>query len=92
MSHSQCSTQLESYFVSTIFTFCLLVASCKRMILFISFSRTCLVYRCGGTTLDVSVVDVRGGMYGVKCSLHRKMGGDKFTELISNFLADEFQK
>lgn len=54
-------------------------------------SLTCLVYRCGGTTLDVSVVDVRGGMYGVKCSLHRKMGGDKFTELISNFLADEFQ-
>merc|ERR1712071_624675 len=49
------------------------------------------VYRCGGTTLDVSIVDVRGGMYHVICSEHRKLGGDKFTALIANFLADEFQ-
>lgn len=53
---------------------------------------TCMVYRCGGTTLDVSIVDVRGGMYSVKCFEHRKLGGDKFTALIADFLADEFQK
>ena len=51
-----------------------------------------MVYRCGGTTLDVSIVDVRGGMYHVICSEHRKLGGDKFTALIANFLADEFQQ
>nr|WHV00579.1 Hsp70-14 [Daphnia magna] len=51
----------------------------------------CLVYRCGGATLDVSVVNVRGGMYSVVSSLHRKQGGDKFTALVANYLADEFQ-
>lgn len=51
-----------------------------------------MVYRCGGTTLDVSIVIVRGGMYKVVCSVHRKQGGDRFTALVSNFLADEFQK
>jgi len=52
---------------------------------------TCMVYRCGGSTLDVSIVNIRGGMYHVICSEHRKLGGDKFTTLIANFLADEFQ-
>jgi len=52
---------------------------------------TCMVYRCGGSTLDVSIVNVRGGMYNVICSEHRKLGGEKFTALIANFLADEFQ-
>ena len=51
-----------------------------------------MVYRCGGTTLDVSIVLVRGGMYKVLCSVHRKQGGDRFTALVSNFLAEEFQK
>lgn len=50
------------------------------------------MYRCGGATLDVSVVSVRGGMYSVVSSLHRKQGGDKFTALVANYLADEFQK
>jgi len=51
-----------------------------------------MVYRCGGATLDVSIVIVRGGMYKVVCSVHRKQGGDRFTALVSNFLANEFQK
>ena len=51
-----------------------------------------MVYRCGGATLDVSIVIVRGGMYKVMCSVHRKQGGDRFTALVSNFLANEFQK
>jgi molecular chaperone DnaK (HSP70) len=55
-------------------------------------SRTCLIYRCGGSTLDVSIVEVRGGMYSVKSAVHRKIGGDKFTQVVANFLADEFQK
>ena len=49
-----------------------------------------MVYRCGGTTLDVSIVLVRGGMYKVLCSVHMKQEGDRFTALLSNSLADEF--
>ena len=65
---------------------------CKHFLIKSSFRRCCLVYRCGGATLDVSVVNARGGMYSVVSSLHRKQGGDKFTALVANYLADEFQK
>ena len=41
--------------------------------------------------MDVSIFDVRGGMYNLISSVHRKLGGDKFTKSVANFLADEFQ-
>lgn len=56
-------------------------------------SRTVLVYRLGGTTLDVTVLAVNGGMYRVVATEHdTALGGIKFDELLSQHLAAEFQR
>jgi len=54
----------------------------------------CLVYRCGGHTLTVSVVQVSGGMIRVlKCNQYTQgTGGDKVTAVLADFLAAEFQR
>ncbi|XP_020606283.1 heat shock 70 kDa protein 14-B-like [Orbicella faveolata] len=55
--------------------------------------RTVLVYRLGGTTLDVTVLAVNGGMYRVVSTEHdTTLGGIKFDELLSQHLAAEFQR
>ena len=55
--------------------------------------RTVLVYRLGGTTLDVTVLAVSGGMYRVVATEHdTTLGGLKFDELLSQHLAAEFQR
>jgi len=55
--------------------------------------RTVLVYRLGGTTLDVTVLAVNGGMYRVVAAEHdTTLGGIKFDELLSQHLAAEFQR
>ena len=55
--------------------------------------RTVLVYRLGGTTLDVTVLAVSGGMYRVVATEHdTTLGGIKFDELLSQHLAAEFQR
>ncbi|KAJ8877843.1 hypothetical protein PR048_022302 [Dryococelus australis] len=51
----------------------------------------CLVYRVGGTSLDVSVVQVNSGMYTALGTLHKpRLGGDNFTKLLADYLAAEF--
>ena len=51
------------------------------------------MYRLGGTTLDVTVLAVNGGMYRVVATEHdTALGGIKFDELLSQHLAAEFQR
>ena len=55
-------------------------------------SFNCLIYRCGGTSLDCSVVRVNSGMFSVLASHHERIGGDKLTEVLAKFLAEEFKR
>lgn len=50
------------------------------------------VYRCGGSTLDCSVVHVNAGMFSILGTHHVRIGGDKLTECLAGFLAEEFQR
>ena len=60
--------------------------------LFFSF-RTVLVYRFGGTSLDVTVIAVSGGMYRVVATeSDASLGGIKLDELLAQHLAAEFQR
>ncbi|KAK7862662.1 hypothetical protein R5R35_009235 [Gryllus longicercus] len=53
----------------------------------------CLVYRVGGATLDVSIVEERSGMYSVRQSTHLPdLGGDRFTTMLAEYLAEEYRK
>ncbi|XP_047103791.1 heat shock 70 kDa protein 14-like [Schistocerca piceifrons] len=53
----------------------------------------CLVYRLGGATMDVTVVLCCAGMYTVKGHVYKaNFGGDKFTEILANFLAEVFHQ
>ncbi|KAJ7383631.1 Heat shock 70 kDa protein 14 [Desmophyllum pertusum] len=55
--------------------------------------RTVLVYRLGGTTLDVTIVAVNGGMYRIVATENdTTLGGVKFDELLAQHLAAEFQR
>ena len=57
------------------------------------FSRTVVVYRLGGTSLDVTVLVVSGGMYRVVAAEHdTSIGGIKFDKLLAQHLAGEFQR
>lgn len=52
-----------------------------------------MIYRVGGVSTDVSVVQVLGGMYFLSESLHKSsLGGDFFTELLLGYLLKEFQR
>ncbi|PSN38263.1 Heat shock 70 kDa protein 14 [Blattella germanica] len=53
----------------------------------------CLVYRLGGETLDVSVLQVCAGMYTITSSIHKSnLGGSKFTNILADYLAGEFRQ
>jgi len=53
----------------------------------------CVVYRCGGNTLSVSVVQIVGGIMSVvKCSNYAATGGDQITAVLADYLAMEFQR
>uniref|UniRef100_A0A2L2Y747 Heat shock protein 14 n=1 Tax=Parasteatoda tepidariorum TaxID=114398 RepID=A0A2L2Y747_PARTP len=53
----------------------------------------CLIYRLGGTSLDVTVLDVNNGMYSVISSISRKtLGGNLITNAIVDFCANEFKR
>lgn len=52
-----------------------------------------LVYRLGGTSCDVTVIAVNGGMYRVVAVENdSSLGGIKFDELLAQHLASEFKK
>jgi len=52
----------------------------------------CVVYRCGGNTLSVSVIQINGGMISVVKCLNMNTGGDQITAVLADFLAAEFQR
>lgn len=53
----------------------------------------CLVYRMGGTSVDVSVIHVIGGMYNiVSCVQRSSFGGGSFTDSLVDFCIQEFQR
>ena len=49
-------------------------------------------YRCGGSTLTASVAFVNGGMISIVDNVTRDEGGDNITSILSDYLADEFQR
>ncbi|KAJ9577007.1 hypothetical protein L9F63_006444 [Diploptera punctata] len=52
----------------------------------------CLVYRLGGESLDVTVIQVSSGMFTVCGSVHKSnLGGNKFTNILADYLAGEFR-
>jgi molecular chaperone DnaK (HSP70) len=52
----------------------------------------CLVYRLGGETLDVTVVQVNAGMYTISGTVHKSnLGGNKLTRILADYLAGEFR-
>ncbi|XP_021923589.1 heat shock 70 kDa protein 14-like isoform X2 [Zootermopsis nevadensis] len=52
----------------------------------------CLVYRLGGETLDVTVVQVSAGMYTISGTVHKSnLGGNTFTRILADYLAGEFR-
>ena len=56
-------------------------------------SRMVVVYRLGGTSLDVTVLAISGGMYRVVATDNDKyIGGVKFDKLLAQHLAAEFQR
>ena len=56
-------------------------------------SRMIVVYRLGGTSLDVTVLAVSGGMYRVVATDNdTSIGGVKFDKLLAQHLAAEFQR
>lgn len=59
----------------------------------IANTKTTLVYQLGGNSVEVSLVTLNNGLYRVIDSRHLKnVGGDKFTDLIVDILADEFKR
>ena len=58
-----------------------------------SFDSSVLVYRLGGTSLDVSVVSVSNGMYQILATQHvDTIGGRHFTDLLVKHFMSEFDK
>ncbi|XP_055509472.1 heat shock 70 kDa protein 14 [Leucoraja erinacea] len=52
-----------------------------------------LVYKLGGSSLSVAVVEVNSGMYKVLAShADDSIGGECFTEALAQYLASEFQR
>lgn len=52
----------------------------------------CLIYRCGGSTLTASVAFVNGGMISIVDNVTGDEGGDNITTILSDYLAEEFQR
>ena len=60
--------------------------------MFSAFSQV-MVFRLGGISTEASVVKVQNGMYRiVASSTDHSFGGDRFTEELVTFLAQEFQR
>ncbi|XP_028305732.1 heat shock 70 kDa protein 14 [Gouania willdenowi] len=52
-----------------------------------------LVYKLGGASLSVSVLQVNGGMFRVLSSnTDHSVGGESFTEALAHFLSSEFKR
>lgn len=52
-----------------------------------------LVYKLGGTSLSVTVLEVNGGMFRVLDTLtDHSIGGEKITEVLAQHLAAEFKR
>lgn len=52
-----------------------------------------LVYKLGGSSLSITVLQVNGGMFQVVNShTDLSMGGESFTEALADFLAAEFER
>ncbi|KAM6216206.1 heat shock 70 kDa protein 14 [Rhynchocyon petersi] len=52
-----------------------------------------LVFKLGGTSLSISVMEVNSGMYRVlSTNTNGNIGGAHFTETLANYLASEFQR
>ena len=52
-----------------------------------------MVFRLGGISTEASVVKVQNGMYRiVESNTDHSFGGDGFTEVLVNFLAQDFQR
>ena len=52
-----------------------------------------LVYRLGGTSFDVTVIAINGGMYRVVAVENEaSLSGVKFDELLAQHLASEFKR
>ncbi|XP_071494687.1 heat shock 70 kDa protein 14-like [Diadema antillarum] len=52
-----------------------------------------LVYRLGGSTVSVSVVNVTNGLYRIEASkTHHECGGDDITSALSNLCVQEFKR
>ena len=52
-----------------------------------------VVFRLGGISAEASIVKVQNGMYRIMASnTDHSFGGDRFTEELVVFLAQEFQR
>jgi len=52
----------------------------------------CIIYRCGGSSLTASVAVVNSGMISIVESVTKDEGGDNITNILSDYLADEFKR
>ncbi|GBM09737.1 Heat shock protein 14 [Araneus ventricosus] len=56
-------------------------------------SSKCLIFRMGGTSLNVTILQVSNGMYSALSSVQKKnFGGHQVTNCIVNYCASEFQR
>lgn len=59
----------------------------------VSFSGSVLVFRLGGVSAEVSVVNVHNGMYRISTSVtDSALGGDLFTDELMKYLITEFKR
>ena len=61
--------------------------------IFLFECRSVLVFRLGGISAEVSVVNVHNGMYKISTSVtDSTLGGDLFTDELVKFLALEYKR
>ena len=53
---------------------------------------TCLIFRCGGTSLSVSVARITSGFVTILGTVNKRVGGEDFTKCLADFLAGEFRR
>lgn len=80
-----CTCIISLYSIGAVVSLCLLLG-------LISFSNV-LVYRLGGDSTDVSIVHLQGGLYRILGNTSsRDVAGSKFTNVLADYLAQEFFK
>lgn len=63
------------------------------ILLFFFFGSNVLVYKLGGTSLSITVIEVNSGIYRVLATnTDDSIGGVCFTEALAQHLASEFQR